>query len=457
MAASSTRGGVHHHIGPCLGQAVGPMSWPPKISPYSHFECVNGRSSSPRPDPFDGVPQAGLLAASSTRGGVPHHISPCLGQAVGPMSWPPKISPYSHFECVNGRSSSPRPDPYDGVPQAGLLAASSTRGGVHHHIGPCLGQAVGPMSWPPKISQFSHFECVIWRSSNPRPDPSDGVPQAGLLAASSTRGGVPHHIGPCLEQAEGPMSWPPKISPYSHFECVNGRSSSPRPDPSDGVPQAGLLAASSTRGGVPHHIGPCLGQAVGPMSWPPKISPYSHFECVNGRSSSPRPDPSDGVPQAGLLAASSTRGGVPHHIDPCLGQAVGTMSWPPKISPYSHFECVNGRSSSPRPDPSDGVPQAGLLAASSTRGWVHHHIGPCLGQAVGPMSWPPKISPYSHFECVNGRSSSPRPDPSDGVPQAGLLTASSTRGGVPHHIGPCLGQAVGPMSWPPKISPYSHF
>ena len=102
-------------------------------------------------------------------------------------------------------------------------------------------------------------------------------------------------------------SWPPKISPYSHFECVNGRSSSPRPDPSDGLPQAGLLAASSTRGGVPHHIGPCLGQAVGPMSWPPKISPYSHFECVNGRSSSPRPDPSDGLPQAGLLAASSTR------------------------------------------------------------------------------------------------------------------------------------------------------
>ena len=157
------------------------------------------------------------------------------------------------------------------------------------------------------------------------------------------------------------------------------------------------------------------------------------------------------------MAASFTRGGVPHHIGPCLGQAVGPMSWPPKISPYSHFECVNGRSSSPRPDPSDGVPQAGLLAASSTRGWVHHHIGPCLGQAVGPMSWPPKISPYSHFECVNGRSSSPRPDPSDGVPKAGLLAASSTRGGVPHHIGPCLGQAVGPMSWPPKISPYSHF
>ena len=156
------------------------------------------------------------------------------------------------------------------------------------------------------------------------------------------------------------------------------------------------MAASSTRGGVPHHIGPCLGQAVGPMSWPPKISPYSHFECVNGRSSSPRPDPSDGVPQAGLLAASSTRGGVPHHIGPCLGKAVGPMSWPPKISSYSHFECVNGRSSSPRPDPSDGVPQAGPTA-SSTRDWVPHHIGPCLGQAVGPMSWPPKISPYSHF------------------------------------------------------------
>ena len=180
------------------------------------------------------------------------------------------------------------------------------------------------------------------------------------------------------------MSWPPKISPYSQCECVNGRSSSPRPDPSDGLPQAGLLAASSTRGGVPHHIGPCLGQAVGPMSWPPKISPYSHFECVNGRGSSPRPDPSDGLPQAGLLAASSTRGGVPHHIGPCLGQAVGPMSWPPKISPHSHFECVNGRSSSPRPDPSDGFHQAGLLAASFTRGGVPHHIGPCLGQAVGP-------------------------------------------------------------------------
>ena len=232
------------------------------------------------------------------------------------------------------------------------------------------------------------------------------------------------------------MSWPAKISPYSHFESVDGRSSSPRPDPSNGLTQAGLLASSSTRGGVPHHIGPCLGQAVGQMSWPPKIGPYSHFECVDGRSSSPRSDPSNGLPQAGLFAASSTRGGVPRHIGPCLGQVVGPMSWPPKISPYSHFECVDGRSSSPRPDHSDGLPQAGLFAASSTRGGVPHHIGPCLGQAVGPMSWPPKISPYSHFECVNGRSSSPRPYPSDGVPQAGLLATSFTRGGVPHHIGP---------------------
>ena len=457
LAASSTRGGVPHQLGPCLGQAVARMSWPPKISPYSHFECVDGRSSSPRPDPSDGLPQAGLLAASSTRGGVPHQLGPCLGQAVARMSWPPKISPYSHFECVNGRSSSPRPDPSDGLPQAGLLAASSTRGGVPHQLGPCLGQAVSRMSWPPKISPYSHFECVNGRSSSPRPDPSDGLPQAGLLAVSSTRGGVPHQLGPCLGQAVGRMSWPPKISPYSHFECVNGLSSSPRPDPSDGLPQAGLLAASSTRGGVPHQLGPCLGQAVTRMSWPPKISPYSHFECVNGRSSSPRPDPSDGLPQAGLLAASSTRGGVPHQLGPCLGQAVGRMSWPPKISPYSHFECVNGRSSSPRPDPSDGLPQAGLLAASSTRGGVPHQLGPCLGQAVARMSWPPKISPYSHFECVNGRSSSPRPDPSDGLPQAGLLAASSTRGGVPHQLGPCLGQAVARMSWPPKISQYSHF
>ena len=350
----------------------------------------------------------------------------------------------------------PSARPLRRLPQEGLLAARSPRGGVPHHIGPRLGQVVGRMSWPPKFSPYGHFECVDGPSSSPRPDPSDGLPQAGLLDARSPGGGVPHHIGPCLGRAVGPMSLPPKISPYGHFECVDGPSSSPRHDLSDGLPQAGLLAARSPGGGVPHHIGPCLGQAVGRMSWPPKISPYGQFECVDGPSSSPRPDPSDGLPQAGLLAARSPGGGVPHYIGPCLGQAVGRMSWPPKISPYGHFECVDGPRSSPRHDPSDGLPQAGLLAARSLGGGVPHHIGPCLGQAVGRMSWPPKFSPYGHFECVDGPSSSSRPDPSDGLPQAGLLAARSPGVGVPHHIGPCLGQAVGRMSWPPKISPYGH-
>ena len=354
------------------------------------------------------------------------------------MFWRPRISQYSHLECVDKRSSSTRSDISDGLPQAGLLSASSPGGGVTHHISPFVDQAVVAKSWPPRTSRYGHFDCVDGRSSSPVLDPSDGFPQAGLLAASFSGGRVPHHIGLCLGQAIGPLSWPPKISPYSHFESVEGRSSSPRPDLSDGLPQAGLLAASSTRGGVPHHIGPCLGQAVGPMSWPPRIRPYSHFEFVDGRSSSPRSDPSNGLPQAGLLAASSTWGGVHHQLGPCLGH-VGPMSWPPKIRPYSHFESVDGRSSSPQPDPSDGLPQAGLLAARSTRGGVHHQLGPCLGQAVGPMSWPPRIRPYSHFECVDGRSSSPRSDPSNGLPQAGLLAASSTRGGVPHRLGPCLG------------------
>ena len=229
------------------------------------------------------------------------------------------------------------------------------------------------------------------------------------------------------------MSWPHRISQYSHLECVDKRSSSTRSDTSDGLPQAGLLSASSPRGGVTHHISTFVGQAVVAKSWPPRISRYGHFDCVDGRSSSPVLDPSDGLPQAGLLAASFPGGGVPHQLGPCLGQAVGPMSWPPRISPYSHFECVDGRSSSPRPDPSDGLPQAGLLAASSTRGGVTHHISTFVGQAVGPLSWPPIISPYSHFESVDGRSSSPRPDPSDGLPQPGLLAAISTRGGVPHH------------------------
>ena len=138
-------------------------------------------------------------------------------------------------------------------------------------------------------------------------------------------------------------------------DCVDGRSSSPRPNPSNGLTQAGLLDASSPWGGVPDKICLYRGQAVLPMSWPPRISQYSHLECVDKRSSSPRSDTSDGLPQAGLLAASSTRGGVPHHIGPCLGQAVGPMSWRPRIRPYSHFEYVDGRSSSPRSDPSNSL------------------------------------------------------------------------------------------------------
>ena len=152
---------------------------------------------------------------------------------------------------------------------------------------------------------------------------SNNLFEGGALGCKLPWSGVPHHIGPCLGQAVGRMSWPPKISPYSHFECVDGPSSSPRPDPSDGLPQAGLLAASSTRGGVPHHIGPCLGEAVGRMSWPPKISPYSHFECFDGRSSSPRPDPSYGLPQARTYMVGYPTPGGTCSQEPCLGQAVG--------------------------------------------------------------------------------------------------------------------------------------
>ena len=108
---------------------------------------------------------------------------------------------------------------------------------------------------------------------------------AGLLAASSPwvgyltilvlAWGRPQEQGPgCLVSAHN----------YGHYECVDGQKSSPRPDPSDGLSEEQLLAASFPGSGVPYHTGLCLRQAVVAKSWSPRISTYGHLECVDGRS-----------------------------------------------------------------------------------------------------------------------------------------------------------------------------